>query len=286
MFFAARRDIYFDDIWVIDDVDARLAQPLFVPVTFQDSPDLLTAVGDSLFFRALTEATYGLWVSDGTGAGTQRIATLEENGRTLQIDEMTAFGDELFFATSTSNNIDGPDLWRSNGTPEGTSRWRTFIAAPTFYFSTRGSDIELGVAGGNLYFTANGGGTGLELWRTDGTDEGTLQLHDLPVASTDDSTPRNFVSTTTHVYFTADNGFGRQLFSAAGPNGPVTQLTPSMSGLVGGAGRAAHAGGQLAVLRRRRREWPLPRRQRRHARRHAALELALRRGRDGRLRTH
>ena len=62
---------------------------------------------------------------------------------------------------------------------------------------------------------------------------GTIQLHDLPNVATDDSTPRDFVSTTTHVYFTADNGFGRQLFSTAGPNGPVTQLTPTMGGLVG-----------------------------------------------------
>ncbi len=232
LFFAARRDNQ-DDIWVING-ESSPAVPVQIPTNLSIyERDQLTAVGNSVYYRDGLGGSHGLWRTDGTTEGTNFVVALEEDGQPLYIDQMTAFGDELFFATSMNNSIDGPDLWRANGTPEGTSRWRTFIVAPMFYFSIRGLGIELGVAGGNLYFTANGGGTGLELWRTDGTDEGTLQLHDLPNVATDSSTPRDFVSTTTHVYFTADNGFGRQLFSAAGPNGPVTQLTPSMSGLVG-----------------------------------------------------
>jgi ELWxxDGT repeat protein len=60
-----------------------------------------------------------------------------------------------------------------------------------------GSDItELQVSNGYLFFNANDGAHGKELWRTDGTSEGTVMVLDLQpqISGETNSNPKDFVS--------------------------------------------------------------------------------------------
>src|SRR5581483_2846003 len=81
-----------------------------------------------------------------------------------------------------------------------------------------GKDLPMAVAGGKLFFAATdtSGGHGVELWKTDGTPNGTALVKDirtgLPASSPDD-----FVAVGNVVYFTADDGTsGRELCKSAG----------------------------------------------------------------------
>ncbi|MCP6313195.1 hypothetical protein NL444_27375, partial [Klebsiella pneumoniae] len=59
--------------------------------------------------------------------------------------------------------------------------------------------------GDMLLFTANDGSSGLELWRTDGTEAGTRRVADLQAGGAD-SLPNAMVAFGNRVVFSADDG--------------------------------------------------------------------------------
>ena len=127
-----------------DSADARL-------ISFP--PFELAAVGDNLFFGASDGASNGLWRTDGTAAGTVRLAEL------IPL-LLTAVNGTLFFTTDTGG------LWKSDGTAAGTVR----VAAV--------DPIDLIDVGGVLYFFRASTiiSAGASLWRSDGTAAGTEEV--------------------------------------------------------------------------------------------------------------
>ena len=86
-------------------------------------------------------------------------------------------------------------------------------------------DIDPGSAGsipqdltkvnGTLYFTANDGAHGIELWKSDGTAAGTVMVKDIGHGSTDSPTSLTNVNGT--LYFAADDGVhGAELWKSDG----------------------------------------------------------------------
>jgi ELWxxDGT repeat protein len=81
---------------------------------------------------------------------------------------LTAVGDVVYFAAD--DGIHGRELWRSDGTAAGTSLVRDIVPGPD------GSELmDLTNVQGTLYF---GVGSGLQqqLWTSDGTPEGTVEV--------------------------------------------------------------------------------------------------------------
>ena len=141
----------------------------------------VTPVGDGYFFTTKDGGTgTALWHTDGISAGTERLA-LGSNGRiapgAYQAEgagqrgfERAAIGTTLVFAGS--DPAAGEELWRSDGTPEGTVRLQDLRTATD---SNPGPVVE---AGEHAYFTTEvsdpgTGGVVTRLWRTDGTEAGT-----------------------------------------------------------------------------------------------------------------
>jgi ELWxxDGT repeat protein len=92
--------------------------------------------------------------------------------------ELTAVGNILYFSAFDDDH--GRELWRSDGTADG-----TFMVAdikPGGGFSD--PELMMGV-GGILYFSAQDGSHGRELWRTDGTPSGTRMVKNISTGSTD-----------------------------------------------------------------------------------------------------
>jgi ELWxxDGT repeat protein len=108
------------------------------------------------------------WVTDGTAAGTFRLADVNPNGSSGP-DRFTRLGNVAFFlATNAANQT---ELWRSDGTAAGTTLVLTtpVARAPT--------DERLVAVGSHLAAVLGGA-----LWGSDGTANGTQQL--LPPAAT------------------------------------------------------------------------------------------------------
>jgi len=86
---------------------------------------------------------------------------------------------------------------------------------------------------GTVYFTASDTLHGLELWKTDGTDAGTVRLTDLCPGSCD-SFPRNLTVLGTSIYFSADDGaHGFEPWVTDGTTAGTRMILDAVSGLGG-----------------------------------------------------
>jgi ELWxxDGT repeat protein len=90
-----------------------------VPGPVGSNADGLTAVGSVLFFVATDAAAQDseLWKSDGTTAGTVRVADINPTGSS-GASELTDVNGTLFFRATDGST--GRELWKSDGTPAGT----------------------------------------------------------------------------------------------------------------------------------------------------------------------
>src|SRR5699024_4407850 len=98
------------------------------------------------------------------------------------------------------------DLWVTDGTPEGT----TAVA----HLWVEGPGVD---AGGALYFGARGHGTGgQELWRSDGTADGTYLVKDIRRGD-NGSSPDELTVVNDRLFFSATTGSaGRELWTSDG----------------------------------------------------------------------
>lgn len=116
----------------------------------------------------------------------------------------------LFFRAS--NGTDGVELWKSDGTSNGTVMVKNIN--PVVSTTSNSNPSNFTTFNNQIYFTATTGTTltGSELWKTDGTEIGTTQVQDLRTG-TGSSNPQNFtVLDATTMFFSAHNGEGTKLW--------------------------------------------------------------------------
>jgi ELWxxDGT repeat protein len=140
------------------------------------NPAQLTNVGGTMFFSGASFPSdrQQLWKSDGTGPGTVLVSDGLGHPQGL-----TAVNGTLFFtAESTAvGSASGRELWKSDGTDQGTAQLKDINPAP--YASEAAEIAALTGVAGNLFFAANDGSAGRELWKTDGTEAGTMLVKDI-----------------------------------------------------------------------------------------------------------
>ena len=118
---------------------------------------------------------------------------------------LTVVGSTLFFAADDGTN--GAELWSTDGSTSGS----TLIASMVKDINTAGSsgpgNLTKGVdvLGSVLYFTADNGTNGVELWKSDGTVGGTNLVRDIAPGGAS-SNPHNLTAIGSTLYFAADDG--------------------------------------------------------------------------------
>jgi ELWxxDGT repeat protein len=232
MYFAATEPATGRELWRSDGTAAGTVLLADVnPATLDSSPRRLANVNGTLFFAATTPETgTELWKSDGTPEGTVLVkdilpGPLSSIGSFL--NNFYSIGGLLFFAAS--DGVHGSELWRSDGTAEGT--YQVAEINPTGDAIT---DFAVFVQVGNsFYFRADDGTHGVELWKSDGTAAGTVLVRDINPGAAGSSpfTPTAVGST---LYFGADDGVaGRELWKTDGtPAGTalVKDINPGPAG--------------------------------------------------------
>lgn len=179
-----------------------------------------------------------LWTSDGTEEGTKLVKDLWDGGSAYPTNFLTV-GDKFYFTAYDQTH--GSELWVSNGTSDGTKLVKDIFAGSTEVNDgiTPDSTITLPNNAGptnlvkfqdKVFFVADDGVHGWELWQTDGTSDGTKLVKDIfPGKSTwqDDfgnagewvnsSSPMNFLVAGNTLYFTATSSdTGMQLWRTDG----------------------------------------------------------------------
>lgn len=178
----------------------------------------LKAVGSLLFFTVNTdEHGIELWCTEGKAGTTRLVRDINAGTGSSTPMNFHASGDMLYF--TADDGIHGREMWTSDGTETGTRMVRDILPGT-------GSSIEAGASGlesvrivqigVHVCFAAKDDSHGTELWRSDGTEAGTLMVTDLH-AGPPSSVPNGLTAANGRIYFTAyTTSTGLSLWSTDG----------------------------------------------------------------------
>src|SRR5215208_3509280 len=217
--------------------------------TGSSAPDKVLRTKKWIYFAATT-VKYGeeLWKSDGTERGTKLVKDINitdgnsnpndnsnlNDTRSAEVEKLFVVGKKLYFRATdgTDNGKHGVELWKSDGTEAGTTLVKDINPAPPAATGTTckrakncaGSSWadDMTLVNGKVYFTANDGANGVELWRTDGTEAGTTLVKDVNPEPYKPATARasdiaNLVAVGRTLYFSANDGTnGLELWKSNG----------------------------------------------------------------------
>jgi ELWxxDGT repeat protein len=158
------------ELWASDGTASGTQEIVSLPNGTSYAPYVGVNMGGTVFFDLSGNSSPDqLWASDGTAAGTREITTLVGSW-----GNPAAFGNRIVFTDSDSSGK-GEALWISDGTAAGTVQVRDFPSMGSGSNTTSYSLDNLNVAGGLVYITVTKG-KDKQLWRSDGTAAGTIQL--------------------------------------------------------------------------------------------------------------
>ncbi len=229
LFFTEQDSSSTGQLWVSDGSAAGTTELTSFTASAGSGVGELMAVGNVVYFEASDSngTTTQLWTSDGTSAGTVELTDFGASG---YLDSLTDLNGTLYFIAN--DGTDGQQLWTSDGTAPGT------VAVTDF---SGDSLYSLQTANGALYFLAgDGSSTGgvpdgsAQLWTSDGTSTGTVQLTDWPGGI---SQIGYFTAVGGNIFFTATDSSasgapdGTDLWEITGGSAaPVTTSIPWAAG--------------------------------------------------------
>ncbi|MDH5444396.1 MAG: hypothetical protein OEY52_02500 [Gammaproteobacteria bacterium] len=208
------------DNWMIWKTDGTLEGTL--PVSGLIQPEsALFAAGNKVYFVFYHENyEEELWVTDGTFAGTKMVKDINPDGSGVADYEdflAASIGDVLYFGADDGSN--GFELWKTDGTEEGTQMVINLLdtydgLGYMWSFSNSGG---FKVIDNHVYFLAYTENEEKELWKSDGTAEGTVQLTNFGELGGWVNFEAGIVKNKDEIFFSASNGMqGSELWKTNG----------------------------------------------------------------------
>lgn len=217
LFFTANATVFSEELWVSDGTTAGTRRiPGVNPSKFSVN-NLAALNGRVLFTNGAGDLSGELWSSDGTAAGTALVKEIQLSGYGGSNPSfLTTVGNHVYF--SADDDTSGRELWRSDGTTAGTVLVRDIAPGGSSFFPNQSIPEQLTAVGERLFFTADDGLHGRELWLSDGSAAGTRLVKDITTGNSSvASGPVALTAVGSRLFFTVDDGLsGQELWVSDG----------------------------------------------------------------------
>lgn len=174
LFFVASDGVHGSELWVSDGTAAgtRMVRDIAPgSASGLTSTSLLPHGGEVVFISNDGISGEQLWISDGTAAGSRPYSLISSRRLTALPHGISYRGVMLYAAQEATH---GAELWRTDGTEKGTYLLKDITAGPADSFVPYISPHFIHY-GGDVIFSVETP-AGPELWRTDGSEDGTTRF--------------------------------------------------------------------------------------------------------------
>ncbi|RYU95746.1 ELWxxDGT repeat protein [Emticicia agri] len=234
-YFSANDGTNGTELWVSDGTD--YGTTVFKDIYSGPNSSYISNIMElngKLIFRADNGGTgYELFVSNGTNAGTTLLKDIYPGYASSSPQDFIKSGNNIFF--SATDGVNGRELWKTNGTIAGTSLVKdinlTSSLDESYTFSSNSTRRKFVDANGKLFFIANNGPDGFELWKSDGTTAGTSMVKEF-VPGPVSSELYNLQAFGSNLYFSATDNAGKYVYyKTDGTNAGTVSVSDMNPGL-------------------------------------------------------
>jgi ELWxxDGT repeat protein len=205
--FYARQSYEGSELWITNGSQGGTYKVKNLGPAMLDNPYGLTPLDGKIYFNAY-DNYWGVWVSDGTEAGTRlvkRTCPIYHNG--CLKTNIQVCGSKVYFQVYDFDT--GEELWALDTETD------SVFLVKDINLTGSSAPYNLTTFHDRLYFLADDGINDCELWTTDGTPEGTFMVKDINPAGL--SYPNTFTIYNGRMYFSAQDGVhGYELWSSDG----------------------------------------------------------------------
>lgn len=205
------------ELWATDGTypGSFLVKDIY-PGPVSSQPEDFVIFNNKIYFSA-DDGVNGreLWVSDGTTLGTTRVFDINPvAGDLTNPQNLIVYNNALYF--TASHPTLGNEIFKLTNSLAGVTITNLKNIAPASGANSNPSNLF--IFNGKLYFSADDGTNGIELWSSTGFASTTNMVKDINIsAATPDSNPSGFAEYFGELYFAADDGVnGRELWKTDG----------------------------------------------------------------------
>lgn len=226
------------ELWQSDGTEAgtfRIAD--IAPGAASSNPGNFNQVNGLVVFTASIGNTIGreLWATDGTAEGTRLVKDIYPLGNvSSDITNMHALGQKLYFFAA--DPVHGKELWTTDGTTAGTHLVKDINEFGSSLHTS--SDFDAILFKDELFFVADDGMFGRELWKTDGTADGTQRISNISSLGHSFGNSTEFIEYKGRIYFSASDGLnGFELYASDGTAAGTVLIKDIVPGMNSGSPR-------------------------------------------------